>query len=66
MIRILQEDVFYTRNNWEEKLSSSIKKYNKLSCIFINDDNNIYQEHINECEKTKFDTIVVQYIFIKI
>lgn len=58
MIRILQEDVFYNRNNWEEKLTNSIKKYDTLSCIFINDDNNIYQEHINEC-KTQLNTIVV-------
>lgn len=45
IIHILQEDVLYNRNNWENKLITCIKQYEKPSCIFI-DNNEIYKTHI--------------------
>ena len=45
MVRILQEDVYYNRNDWETKLSNCIKKYDIPTCIFIDNDN-IYEKHI--------------------
>lgn len=38
IIRILQEDVLYNRNDWEGKLTKCLRTYSKPSCIFI--DNN--------------------------
>jgi len=50
IIRILQEDVLYNRNDWVNKLSKCIKRYDIPTCIFIDNDN-LYENHktnINE------------------
>ncbi|QKF94780.1 putative restriction endonuclease [Fadolivirus algeromassiliense] len=39
IIRIFQEDVWYDKNSWQNKLKNSIKKYDKINNIFIG---NIY------------------------
>ena len=45
IIHILQEDVLYNRNNWDDKLFECIKQYEKPSCVFINN-NEIYKTHM--------------------
>ena len=35
IIRLLQSDVWNDKNNWEEKLSQVIKKYNVVTCIYL-------------------------------
>ena len=57
IIRVLQEDVYYNRNNWEDKLSTCIKRYDIPTCIFI-DNTYIYKTHI-ESVINKINTIVV-------
>lgn len=57
IIHILQEDVLYNRNNWENKLSTCIKRYDIPTCIFIDNDE-IYKTHI-ESVINKINTIVV-------
>lgn len=57
IIRVLQEDVFYNRNGWTDKLFKCIQKYEKLSCIFI-DNNNLYENHINILNN-KVTTIII-------
>jgi hypothetical protein len=57
MIRILQEDVFYNRNNWKEKLSKCIQKYEILTIVFINN-GNLYENHINNTSDN-INTIVI-------
>jgi very-short-patch-repair endonuclease len=37
IIRIFQEDVWNDKNDWQNKLSNSIKKYDKVTNIFIGD-----------------------------
>jgi len=44
IIRILQEDVYYNRNDWEDKLSKCIKRYDIPTCVFI-DNHNLYEKH---------------------
>jgi very-short-patch-repair endonuclease len=57
IIHILQEDVYYNRNDWENKLTSCIKQYPTRSCVFI-DNNQIYKAHIESVNK-KINTIVI-------
>lgn len=35
VIRILQEDVYYNRNEWQNNLKNTIRLYDKPECIFI-------------------------------
>jgi very-short-patch-repair endonuclease len=35
VIRILQEDIFYNKNNWETRLKKSIKKYEEPAIIYL-------------------------------
>lgn len=44
VIRILQEDIFYNKNNWEENLINVIKKYDIPNNIFLAD---IYHNSTN-------------------
>jgi very-short-patch-repair endonuclease len=57
IIHILQEDVYYNRNNWENKLSTCIKRYDVPTCIFIDNDE-IYKTHKANINN-KIYTIVV-------
>jgi len=41
LIRILQDDVFNNKNNWEQKLLNAICNYDKKQIIFI-EENNVY------------------------
>ena len=50
IIRILQEDVYYNRNNWEEKLNSAIRMYETPSIVFITNKDE-YKEHMKEFEQ---------------
>ncbi|SHO33466.1 Restriction endonuclease [Cedratvirus A11] len=43
VVRLLQRDVFYDRNDWKNKLVQSIKEYNSPSFIFIPEDR--YKNH---------------------
>lgn len=45
IIHILQKDVYYNKNDWENKLLNCIKLYEKSSVVIINN-NNIYDNHI--------------------
>jgi len=45
LIRVLQEDVWNDKNNWQTKLLNNIKYYKDSNITFI-DNNNIYNEHI--------------------
>jgi uncharacterized pyridoxamine 5'-phosphate oxidase family protein len=49
MIRIKQEDVFKNRIEWKDELSRCIKSYDKVTNIFISDDNSYdnYIKHSN-------------------
>lgn len=58
IIHILQDDVCNDKNNWEDKLISCIKEYNKTKIIFINN-NNLYKNHINELNNCDYDIIIV-------
>jgi very-short-patch-repair endonuclease len=42
VIRLLQDDVFYDKNNWKEKLKNSLYKYEKAKLILLVNDKNIY------------------------
>lgn len=44
VIRILQEDVLYDRNDWKKNLENAIKKYDKPTFIFIANGNE-YEKH---------------------
>ncbi len=58
VIRILQTDVWYDKNNWEDKLSSNIKNFLTPICIYI-DNKNEYCEHkiMMKTLKNEFDFI---------
>ena len=57
IIHLLQEDVFSDKNDWENKLTQCIKQYEKISCVFI-DNNGIYKNHIDSIHK-KIKKIIV-------
>jgi very-short-patch-repair endonuclease len=50
IIRILQEDVYYDRNDWDTKLLNCIQRYDTPKCIFI-DNENLYKKHIDGIDK---------------
>ena len=50
IIHILQYDVFNDKNNWEYKLKKYIKIYDITNIIFINNNDNIYINHIKLLE----------------
>jgi very-short-patch-repair endonuclease len=52
VIRLLQEDVYYNRQNWKQILIDNIKYYQEPIIIFI-DKNNIYINHIDNEIKDK-------------
>ena len=60
LIRILQEDVWFNRNDWSNKLLNNIKKYDEPICIFI-DNGNMYSAHIN---KLKLEGVSEEKIII--
>lgn len=35
IIRIYQEDVWYDKNNWKEKLQLAIKEYREVTNVFV-------------------------------
>lgn len=43
VIRLLQEDVYSDKNDWENKLTNLIKKYEKPSRMFITENEEIYK-----------------------
>lgn len=43
IIRIIQEDVYYDRNNWEIKLKEGIKKYDTPEVLYIDNQQNRYK-----------------------
>jgi len=45
IIRILQDDVWFDKNNWEINLRNYLKKYNKNTIIFIDNNENLYNKH---------------------
>lgn len=47
VIRILQENVYYDRQNWKTLLTTHIKQY-KTPCIIFLSDSNIYDKHIDD------------------
>jgi len=47
IIRIVQTDVLYNRNNWQQKLKDVIKEYKKPEYIFISR-NNEYKPYIEQ------------------
>ena len=46
IIRILQEDIYLDKNNWEENTKNTIKTYNKPQVICIGCDKK-YEKHNN-------------------
>ena len=52
IIRILQEDVLYNKNNWEAKLKNAIKIYESPDYIFISE-NNEYQVYLDKIASSK-------------
>lgn len=48
VIRILQEDVFNNKNNWNTKLIENIKMYDKPTIIYIDNEKNKYLNHRNK------------------
>lgn len=50
VVRVLQEDVYYNRNNWEMKLSSVIRSFESPCVIFI-DYKNQYKKHMETMEE---------------
>jgi very-short-patch-repair endonuclease len=60
VIRLKQMNVYYNKNNWQEKLTNVIKKYNLSSVIYIDDKDN-YAKHkkaFDEYVEIKNDIIV--------
>ena len=51
IIRILQNDVFSDKNNWENKLIDAIKTYENPMCIYLCA-NNEYDQHSNKMNTT--------------
>lgn len=49
VIRIVQTDILYNRNNWQQKLKDVIKDYENSEYIFIsmNDEYKPYMEQLN-------------------
>ena len=50
IIRILQEDIYYDRNNWERNLILELQRMTEtdnLKCVFIAS-NNEYEKYIEE------------------
>jgi len=45
IIRILEDDVWFDKNNWEKNLKQYIKKYDIVTIIYIDNNNNIYDKH---------------------
>jgi hypothetical protein len=45
IIHVLQEDVLYDKNDWDNKLSKCIVQYEKPTCVFIDNDK-IYSQHL--------------------
>jgi hypothetical protein len=58
IIRILQEDVFFNKNNWEIRLKKSIKKYNTPTIIYL-DNKNEYEQHKKDMQTIIKKTKVV-------
>ncbi len=51
VVRILQKDVLYNKNNWEKNLKEVIKEYKSPEYIFISSgkEYNVYMEQVNTC-----------------
>jgi very-short-patch-repair endonuclease len=52
IIRVLQPDIYYDKNEWNTKITKLIKLYDTPTIIYINNEN-LYDEHINLIKKTK-------------
>lgn len=52
VIRILQDDIFYDKNEWKNKLKNAIKKYEKSTLIYIDNNKNKYDNHKKMMGKT--------------
>ena len=50
IIRILQNDVWYDLNNWQEKLKDAIHTYQTPKCIFLssNEEYDVYKIQLDE------------------
>lgn len=57
VIRVLRLDVWYDKNDWQNKLVESIKKYDKPDVIYLSSDVNIYMEH-----KTKLSVMKLGWL----
>lgn len=47
IIRLLQDDVYYNKNNWDKELLKMIKKYDEPELVFISEGNE-YEYHISD------------------
>jgi hypothetical protein len=45
IIRILQEDIYRNKNNWEDKLKNVIKIYEYPRVIYLNKEYQNYEEY---------------------
>lgn len=63
IIRILQEDIFDDKNDWENKLKKYLHSYDKLNCIFINnkDEYDKMREGMEEIRKSEELDFEIQY-----
>ena len=64
VIRILQEDVLYDTNDWEDKLTKYLHEHDKPTCVFINNKNEYDKlrtelQEIKETEGLDFDIIYI-------
>jgi hypothetical protein len=58
VIHILQEDVWFDKNNWGIKLKNSIKEYLYSTIIIIDNNKNLYTNHLNELKKYNYEIIL--------
>lgn len=58
VIRLLQVDVFYNKNNWEEKLNKSLYK-REIPVVEYLADGNIYDLHIKDFKDITYDDLEI-------
>lgn len=59
IIHLLQTDVLKNLNYWKNKLTNSIKKYDKPEIIIINNNKKIYDKHIEKISENKIIPIII-------
>lgn len=59
IIHLLQEDVWNTDNNWENKLKNCIEQTKQQKCLFIPNDKNQYMKHRSDLDKLKLSYDII-------